>query len=178
VRQLSFLLAVAIFASILLSIGAFYLVRARRRSANDWRSLMQRFRQIDREKVAAVALDLLDEHEEADQLDPESIFDMIGGMEGLTALEENCEVLIELAAYVQRWYPDALFVSEELRLNAREIQWHIGRLRGAARTGHMREQFATYAQRAVATYYLMTRSILVLYEGIQRPEFAELERAL
>jgi hypothetical protein len=103
---------------------------------------------------------------------------MIGGMNGLSALEENCDVLIDLATYVQKWYPEALHLAEDLRLNAREIKWHIGRLRGASQTGHLREQFPQYAQRAVATYYLMTRSLLVLYEGVQLPEFQELQRAI
>jgi hypothetical protein len=177
-RQFAFLIAASSFAFILLGIGTFYIVRARRRSVRGWRMLMDRLRQVDRESVALVALDLLDDHDPSEQLDPDRIFQLIGGMEGLSALEENCEVLIDLATYVQRWYPDALALGEELRLNAREIQWHIGRLRGAARAGHLQDQFATYAQRAVATYYLMTRSILVLYQGVERPEFAELQRAL
>jgi hypothetical protein len=83
-----------------------------------------------------------------------------------------------MATYVQRWYPEALEIAEELRLNSREIKWHIGRLRGAAQTGHMYEQFPLYAQRAVASYYLMTRSLLVLYEGVQVPGFADLQLAL
>ncbi len=75
-------------------------------------------------------------------------------------------------------YPEALHLAEELRLNAREIKWHVGRLRGASQTGHLQEQFPAYAQRAVATYYLMTRSLLVLYEGVKLPEFAELQEAI
>ena len=140
--------------------------------------LMRRLRPIDRDKFTAVALDLLEERDSDRQLDPAVIFDMIGGMNGMDALEQNCDVLIDLATYVQKWYPDALQLSEELRLNAREIKWHIGRLRAASQTGHLRDQFPNYAQRAVATYYLMTRSLLVLYEGVQLPEFAELQRAI
>lgn len=176
-RQLSFLLAVAAFFAILVGTAIYYLLRSRRAARNAWALLLGRLQQIDRDKFAAVALDLLDE-DEAQQLDPNLIFEMIGGMHGLDALEQNCDVLIDLAAYVQRWYPEALQLAEELRLNAREIKWHIGRLRGASQTGHLREQFPVYAQRAVATYYLMTRSLLVLYEGVQLPEYAELQRAL
>ncbi len=177
-RQTIFLTAVAIFVSMLVAVSTYFLLRARRVSANGWSNLLGRLRKIDRASFAVVALDLLDERKEQQQLDPASIFEMIGGMDGLEALEENCDVLIDLAAFVQRWYPEALQVSEELRLNAREIKWHIGRLRGASQTGHLRDQFPVYAQRAVATYYLMTRSLLVLYEGIERPEFYELQRAI
>jgi hypothetical protein len=178
VRQVPFLLAVTAFVSILVGVSAYYLLRARRASRNAWTILLGRLRQIDRDKFAAVALDLLEDRDVQQQLDPGLIFEMIGGMDGLDALEQNCDVLIDLATYVQKWYPEALQLAEELRLNAREIKWHIGRLRGASQTGHLREQFPMYAQRAVATYYLMTRSLLVLYEGAQLPEFAELQRAL
>ena len=178
-RQIVFLFLVGAFVSTLIGVAIHYIMRARRASRNAWKILLGRLRHIDRDQFAAVALDLLDEQEgEQSQLDPDRIFDMIGGMNGLTALEENCDVLIDLATYVQRWYPDALQLSEELRLNAREIKWHIGRLRGASQTGHLREQFPQYAQRAVATYYLMTRSLLVLYEGVKLPEFAELQQAI
>jgi len=175
-RQMLFLIAVAAFIAILLGVAVYYLLRSRRAARNAWAMLLGRLQQIDRDKFAAVALDLLEDSDA--QLDPNRIFEMIGGMSGLDALEKNCDVLIDLAAYVQRWYPEALQIAEELRLNAREIKWHIGRLRGASQTGHLREQFPVYAQRAVATYYLMTRSLLVLYEGVHLPEYAELQRAI
>jgi hypothetical protein len=178
-RQIVFLFIVGAFVSTLIGIALYYIMRARHASRNAWRVILSRLRQIDRENFAAVALDLLDEHEdEQSQLDPDRIFEMIGGMDGLGALEDNCDVLIDLATYVQRWYPEALQLAEELRLNAREIKWHIGRLRGASQTGHLQEQFPVYAQRAVATYYLMTRSLLVLYEGVKLPEFTELQAAI
>jgi hypothetical protein len=177
-RQVAFLYAVAVFLLALLAVAAGYLWRARRATKNSWSILLGRLAKIDRDKLAAVALDLLGDVEPQRHLDPESIFEMIGGMRGLDALEQNCDVLVDLAAYVQRWYPDALELAEDLRLNAREIKWHVGRLRGASKTGHLKEQFPMYAQRAVATYYLMTRSLLVLYEGVQLPEFADLQRAL
>lgn len=178
-RQIVFLFIIGVFVTTLVGVAFYYIMRARNASRNAWRIMLSRLRQIDRESFAAVALDLLDEREDVQsQLDPDRIFEMIGGLDGLGALEENCDVLIDLATYVQRWYPDALHLAEELRLNAREIKWHIGRLRGASQTGHLREQFPVYAQRAVATYYLMTRSLLVLYEGVKLPEFAELQAAI
>ena len=177
-NQLPFLVAALALFILLTSTAVFYVIRARKVSKRSWTILINRLRPIDRANVASIAMDLLEEREESRHLDPDTIFTMLDGMQGLDAIEENCDVLIDLATYVQRWYPEALQLAEELRLNAREIQWHIGRLRGASRTGHLTEQFPLYAQRAVATYYLMTRSLLVLYEGVQRPEFAELQQTL
>ena len=176
--QLPFFLAVALFVFALIGIGLYSVLRARRNVRSDWKSILRRLRYIDRDTLTTVALDLLDDPDGQPHLNPDQIFSMIGGMEGLDALEHNCDVLVDLAGYVQRWYPEALELAEDLRINSREIQWHISRLRGASKTGHMREQFGEYAQRAIATYYLMTRSLLVLYEAVKIPEFAELQRAL
>jgi hypothetical protein len=177
-RQDIFLCAVAALLLLLLGGAGYFLLRARRSSRKAWTLLLGRLQTVDRDNLSLVALDLLDEHEGPGQLAPETIFELLDGMNGLEAVERNCEVLIDLATYVQRWYPEALGLAEELRLNAREIRWHIGRLRGASQMGHLREQFPAYAQRAVATYYLMTRSLLVLYEGVHLPEFAELQQAI
>jgi hypothetical protein len=69
-------------------------------------------------------------------------------------------------------------VAEQLRLNAREIEWHVGRLKGAALTGNLQTSFADYAQRAVATYYLMTQHLIELYEHGNLPGLAELQRTI
>jgi hypothetical protein len=66
--------------------------------------------------------------------------------------------------YLQQWYPEALTAAEQLRLNAREIEWNIGRLRSAQKTGKLESVFVMYAQPAVATYYLMTQRVLAIYE--------------
>ncbi len=138
---------------------------------------------VNKENIAIVALDLIDEegnprNSEEPELNPERIWDLLGGMKGLEALGSNCEVLIDLAAHVQLWYPEALIVAEQLRINAREIKWHIERLRGAAQTGNLESSFPAYAQRAAATYYLMTKHVLSLYESASVPGLADLQAAL
>jgi hypothetical protein len=99
-------------------------------------------------------------------------------MEGVEALEANSRVLIDLAFYLQQWYPEALVVAEQLRLSAREIEWQVGRLRGAAQTGKLESAFPMYAQRAAAAYYLMTQRLLDLYEQGNPPRLAALQKAL
>jgi hypothetical protein len=83
-----------------------------------------------------------------------------------------------LAFYVQQWYPAALPVAEQLRLNAREIGWHVSRLKAAEQTGKLEALFPDYAQRAVARYYLMTRRVLDLYDRGHLPGLMELQRVL
>jgi hypothetical protein len=178
-RSLLFVVLVVLLLAALIAIAARVALRARRSSQATWEQLLGRLVHLDREKIAAIALDTIaDPSHETFILEPEAIWEMLGGMEGLERLEKNCQVLIELATYVQRWHPEALVVAEQLRLNAREIEWHVGRLKGAAQAGNLQTAFASYAQRAVATYYLMTQHVLELYEQVSFPELAELKQAI
>ena len=166
-------------------IGYYYRLR-RQSSGTTWDELLARLTSTDRDNIARLALELVDESGErravedasAENMGQERIWGMIGGLEGLEVLEKNSEVLIDLAAYVQRWYPEAVVIAERLRLDARELKWHVTRLRGAAQTGNLEISFPFYAQRAVVSYYLMTRRLLSLYESASFPMLAELQRAL
>jgi hypothetical protein len=186
-RMTCFLGGLAIFLVALVAIAAYYYFRHLRRQRfpyGNWESLLKRLTSVDRDSIALIALDLIDEsgqrrtEEDDSSLEPSRIFTLIGGLEGLKVLEKNCAVLVDLAFYVQQWYPEALAVAEHLRLNAREIEWHIGRLKGAEQTGKLETAFADSAQRAVATYYMMTRQVLALYENGNLPGLEDLQRAL
>lgn len=179
VRGLFFVAVVAIFLAALAAVLIHYARRSRRSFEAKWEDLLGQLARIDREKIEIIALDAIPGSGHGSYaLEPEDIWNLLGGMEGLELLERNCKVLVELAMYVQRWYPEALVAAEQLRLNTREIEWHIGRLKGAAGTGNLQTAFATYAQRAVATYYLMTRHVLELYEQAHFPELNQLKQAI
>lgn len=187
IRSIYFVVAFVAFLSVLLGVGAYYYIRYRRKQRypyGNFESLLKRLTAVDRDNVALIARDLVDEsgHRRTDEddldLDPSQIYLLIGGLKGLQVLEKNCAVLVDLAFYVQQWYPEALALAEQLRVNAREIEWHVGRLKVAAETGKLESSFADNAQKAITTYYLMTRRVLALYEQLKVPGFIELQRAL
>jgi hypothetical protein len=179
-----FLAAIVVFVATLTIVAAYYYRRASRASARSWEQLLERLTLVDRDSVAQIALAYVDEsgqrrNDDGDTgLEPSQIWSLIGGLDGLEALENNCLVLIDMAFYVQRWYPEAIVLAEELRLNAREIEWHVERLRGAAKGGNLELSFADYAQPAIAKYYLMTRCVLLLYERGNFPMFTDLQGAI
>jgi hypothetical protein len=179
-----FLIAVAAFVLALIVIAVYYYRRAQRSSQRDWRQILTRLTIVDRSSIAEVALDIIDEsgQQRKDEgraaLEPSEIWKLLGGLEGLDVLEANCAVLIDLAFYVQQWYPEALAVTEQLRLSAREIEWHVGRLKSAQQTGKLDSAFAMYAQPAAAAYYLMTRRVLALYKDGNLAMLADLRQAL
>ncbi len=181
-HNLYFLSAAGSVFSGLISTGLYYCYRGRRsfpRQAS-WEELVRELSWIDRDSIARVALDLINrpEAKDATSLQPLQLWVLIGGLKGLEVLERNSEVLIRLAWYVQRRYPDALVVAEQLRLDARALKWHVDRLKGAARTGNLQISFPFYAQRAVVIYYRMTRCLLDLYEAGNFSMLEDLQRAL
>ena len=182
--DLYFLVAIGIFFSVLIFLAGYYYRRSRRSSAASFESIFSQLKWIDRSNVAQVALDLVDPSGQPKvdgspaTMDATRLWDLIGGLDGLETMERNSEVLIALAFYLQQWYPEALPIAGRLRLDARELKWHVTRLRGAAQKGNLQVSFPFYAQRAVATYYLMTRRVLDLYEASNFSMLADLQRAL
>lgn len=181
-QNIYFVVVLAVLLLALATLLVVYSRRTRKSSQNTWNDLFKRLKLLDRGNIAKIALDVIDDpgaRGEANvELDPEEIWPLIGGLEGLEVLEHNCDVLVDMAFYVQKWHPEAVVVAEQLRLNAREIAWHVERLKGARTTGNLHSAFPDYAQRAIATYYLMTQSVLALYEQSKLPEFGQLQRAL
>ena len=183
-QNLHFVTAIGLFVTTLVLIAGYYYFQSRRSSPSSWEELLAKLTWIDRNSIAEVALDLVDESgqpkvtDDAGSLDPSLVWKLTGGLKGLEALERNSEVLIDLAFYVQQWYPEALVIAERLRLDARELKWHVERLKGAAQKGNLQVSFPFYAQRAVVSYYRMTRRVLSLYEACNFSMLADLQKAL
>lgn len=179
-----FIVGVATLVVILASFAWFSFSRIRHRSSASWEGLVKKLVWVDPTKVAEIALDLLDESEDQDRafgqpgLDPSAVWDSIGGLQGLEVVKNNSRVFIELAAHLQHYYPEAVKVAEDLRMEARELEWHVERLRGAAKTGNLQVSFPEYARQAVAIYYRMSRELLDLYEAAHSPMLTALQSAL
>jgi len=161
-----------------------YFSRAHRATGSSWEDLVRRLQPIDPAKVAEIALDLIEEPVPSNGelsrsgFDTTRIREMIGGLDGLEVLKNNSETLIDMAAHLQHWYPEAIKVAEELRLDTRELEWHINRLREAAKNGNLEVSFPFYAQHAVAIYYRMCRELLSFCEQADPSMFAALKRAI
>lgn len=180
----SFLLVAGIVFILLVAAMVYYLWRRAQMSRRSWEQLMARLIAVDREGIARVALDAIEPSGErrtdelARELKPEQIWHLLGGLDGIEILEKNSHVLVEMAMHLQRWYPEAAAAAEELRLQAKELEWHVDRLRMAADKGHLEFHFATYAQNATIDYYLMTQRLVALYRKNTLPMFADIDKVL
>ena len=179
-----FLLCVGLFFALLIGIAGYYYRRPHRSSGTTWQELLGQLAYVDRNCIEKIALDAIDESGQrrkdnaAMELEPDEIWQLIGGLEGIKAVERNSLVFIDMAFYLRQWYPEALVTAEELRLNAREIEWHASRLRSAEQTGKLAISFASYAQSAVVTYYLMTRRLLALYQQGNLSMLVDLQKSI
>jgi len=179
-----FLWVTGIVFMILVVVSAVYLGRLRTSSRKTWEGLLENLISVDRQAIETVALDAIEpsgerrSDVEARELNRQQIWDLLGGLDGVERLEKNSRVLIEIASYVQRWHPEASKTAEELRLEARKLEWHVGRLRAAKGNGSLELHFASYGQDAAVSYYLMVQRLLGLYRENQVPLFGELQKAL
>ena len=187
IRNLDFFGFLFVFLSSILGIGTYYYLRNRRRELypyGRWEELLQRLAPLDHQNIGRIAADPAAQPDQdihcVGAMNPQDIWRLLGGMRGIEIMEKNCSVLVDLVFYVQQWYPEALLIMarRKLRLNAREVEWHIGRLKATARSGRPPAAAAEYLQQAVAIYYQMTREVLALYEQAHLPGLADLQRAL
>jgi hypothetical protein len=182
-RIISFLSAVLAFATLLIG-AVWYYYRSRQTPERNWETLLSRLLPVDRRSVEKIALDAIDEaggrrqDEHAMDLEPEEVWRLIGGLKGVEALEHNSGVLIDMAFFVEGWYPEALQTAEELRLSAREIEWHVERLRSASENGKVEASIHSNAQNAVASYYMMTRNLLALYHRGNFKMLSDLQKTI
>jgi hypothetical protein len=102
----------------------------------------------------------------------------LDGLRGLTAMQNNGDVMVALALYWQLSHPETRSTTERLRSDARRLRWHVARLRAASNTGKLDLSVPYYAPQAVDLYYGMAASVLELYAARNTSMLAALKKAL
>jgi hypothetical protein len=180
-RNLSFLFLAGILIAVILVVGIRYALRLRASTRTEWEALLKSLTAIDRDGVDTVALDAIESSgrrrtdQLARELEPNEIWKLLGGLEGVKRLESNSRILVEMAAYLQRSHPEAAAVAEELRLQAKELELHVGRLRMADEQGSLEFHVPTYAQNVAIIYYLMEQRLQVLCQQTNMRTFRTLQ---
>lgn len=135
----------------------------------DWRDLVAGLSPVDVGGMSAVATDYLTPRRGQIDLEPEKIWEFLGGYEGLRKMRENAEIMLALAAYAQRWnFDEAVIVTERMRSDAVVLRRAVRRVElGMIPIGLLRRFRFTlplHAQEASSAYYLMRQRLLSLYE--------------
>src|ERR1700740_2040569 len=151
---------------VLLAGGLVYTqISASRLRSTSWEDLVSRMEPMHARGLEIVALDNLQPKPNQLQLEPEHLWGLIGGTEGLRRMRNNADLLIALAAYVQRWnFEEGVIVTERMRHDAVQLKRAIFRIRFdmMIRRSQLRAPF--YIHQAASAYYLMPRVLIALYE--------------
>lgn len=169
---------------VLVVVGITFVRRLHRSSSRTWEELMSQLTPIDRRAVEAVALDAVepsgerraDEHRR--ELGRKEIWDLLGGMDGIRRMENNSRVLIEMAAYIERWHPDDADTAEQIRLEARKLDWQTRWLHEAEKNDCLELHFHSYGQNAAICYYTMVKKTVALFQHSEASLLGDVQRAL
>jgi hypothetical protein len=102
-------------------------------------------------------------------MEPDQIWEFLGGYEGLRKMRENAEIMLALAAYAQRWnFDEAVIVTERMRHDAALLRRALRRIELGILPVRLLRRFRLtlplHAQQASSAYYLMRQRLLSLYE--------------
>lgn len=170
--EMTIALPYLVFGGLLCALAAVVLIdrsSSRRGSKEEWQDLVARLKKVDFAGVTEIALDYLTPRRGQIEVEPQQIWESLGGYEGLKKMRENAEIMLALAAYAQRWnFDEAVIVTERMRHDAallrravRRVEWGLMPLRVMR---HFRLTLPLHAQEASSAYYLMRQRLLSLYE--------------
>jgi hypothetical protein len=160
------ILILLLLVVVLLAGGLVYMqISAHRLRSVSWEDLVSRMEPMHTRGLEIVALDNLQPKPNQLQLEPEHLWGLIGGLDGLHRMRHNADLLIALAAYVQRWnFEEGVIVTERMRHDAVQLKRAIFRLRFDMMVRRTQLRAPFYIHQAASSYYLMTRRLLALYE--------------
>jgi len=156
---------------------------ARKSSQRDWHDLVAGLQHVDFVGVSTVAVDYLTPRRGQIDLEPDQIWEFLGGYEGLKKMRQNAEIMLALAAYAQRWnFEEAVIVTERMRNDAALLRRAIRRVELGLGPGRILRRFRytlpLHAQEASSAYYLMRQRLLSLYETSHECRYPALAASL
>ena len=156
-----------------------FVLRRRALAALSWDEVIARIEPLDLDGIRSIADHYL--HPDRDQLsiEPATMWEMVGGLDGLTRMRSNAAVMLELAVYAERWNEDeGPVVSEMIRRDAVRLNRAVTRIEITllSRLGFVRAPF--HLQEVSASYYLIRSRLLGLYRNSHAGLLPRLEAAV
>ena len=156
---------------------------SRKLALMDWNDLVAGLHPLDMDELSTVATDYLIPRRGQIDLEPNVIWEFLGGYEGLKRMRENAEIMLALAAYAQRWnFAEAVIVTERMRLDAATLRRAVRRVELGMIPARLLRRFRLtlplHAQEASSAYYLMRQRLLALYETSHMGRYSALAAAL
>ncbi|HEY0785901.1 MAG TPA: hypothetical protein VGD62_08505 [Acidobacteriaceae bacterium] len=143
--------------------------RAIKLNNRTWDQLLSELQFLDFRGVSLVASDYLNPRKGQIDLEPQEIWALLGGDEGLRTMRANADRLIALAAFAQQWnLNEGVIVAERMRRDGIRLRRAVRRIRmgmfSQLITGRHWIEVPFQLQEAASAYYLMRQRLLALYE--------------
>ncbi len=140
-----------------------------RLDGRSFESLLAQLEPVDLEGVSYVARDFLEPRQGQISMEPEVIWQLMGGDLGLRRMRTNADLLLAIAAHAAQWNDEeGVIVAERMRRDALRLRSALRQIRlgmlSQLVTGHHWISVPFQLQEAASSYYLMRRRLLALYE--------------
>ena len=161
-----FLLAIFGFAG-----AALYARRSSvRLDHRSWDALLAAVQTVDRNGISCIARDYIEPRREQLSMEPEVIWQIVGGSLGLRRMRANADLLLALAAHTERWnMEEGVIVTERMRRDAVRLRSAVRRVElgmlSQLVTGRHWVSVPFQLQEAASAYYLMRQRLIALYEA-------------
>ncbi len=165
-------------AVVVLSLQLRWAYRRRQLMTRPWEDVLGRAEPIDLAGVRAIAECYLQPDRNQLRIEPNEMWQLLGGLEGLNRLQANAAAMLDLAVYAERWNDaEGAVVSEMIRRDSVRLRRAVTQVQmtfvlGA---GFVRAPF--HVQEAAATYYLIRSRLLGLYQNSHVALVPQLEAA-
>ncbi len=154
-------------------------ITAKRLAACTWDELVAKLHPVESNGVMTVALNHLVPERDALNLEPQKMWILMGGLEGVQRMRENGRILVALASYVERWnFDEGIIIAERMRRDGMQLRRAVTRIMLATFLGRQRMRVPFYLQEVASSYYLMRQRLLVLYETNHAGLYSRLAEAL
>lgn len=140
-----------------------------------WNQLLEELRAVNTEGITLAAL----ESGSPFAFEPDEVWTMIGGWEGLRRMQANAQLLLALASHATHWSSeDRQIIAEQMRCDARDIQKAVSRIRFQRLLGKGNRLFFPDTLGTVCTYYRMSERLLTLFERSPSRRYGQLTAAV
>jgi hypothetical protein len=156
---------------------------SRKDAKQEWHELVARLSPLNIIELSAIAVDYMTPHRNQIEMEPDEIWEFIGGYEGLKKMRANAEIMLALAVCAQQWnFAEAVIVTERMRHDAVSLRRAIRRVElgfiPLMLLRRFRYAIPLNAQEASSAYYLMRLRLLSLYETSHAGRYSALAAAL
>jgi hypothetical protein len=157
-----------LLVAILVLVGLCFLHTSRRKSRMErqsWEDLVKELKPVKSGDIAKIAEAYLRPRKSQIEREPAELYEMLGGIAGLSTMYSNVRVMLDIAAYATQWNEvEAIVVTELLRREAQKVKKTIRSLERRLLLKRFGVAAPFQIMEIAATYHLMTMRLLALYE--------------